>query len=88
MATMVGSLATMRLKLMLRARHRRSPSRLVVEGRQRADHTDHDRHRVRVATEALVELGHLLVHHRVLLDGVLSNSVFCLAFGSSPFFSR
>jgi len=40
----------------------------VIEGRQCADDADHDRHRVRVATEALVELGHLLVDHRVTLD--------------------
>jgi hypothetical protein len=41
---------------------------VVVEGRQRADHADHDRHRVRVAAEALVELHQLLMHHGVVLD--------------------
>ena len=41
---------------------------IVIEGRQRADHANHDRHRVRVAPKALIELGHLLMHHSVRLD--------------------
>jgi hypothetical protein len=43
-------------------------SRVVIEGRQRADHADHHRHRVRVAAEALIEPHQLLMHHGVLLD--------------------
>ncbi len=37
----------------------------VIEGRERADHAHHDRHRMRVAAEAGVEPRHLLMHHRV-----------------------
>ena len=40
--------------------------RVVVEGGERADRSDHDRHRMRVTAEALEEPGHLLVHHRVM----------------------
>ena len=43
---------------------------VVIEGRQRADHAAHDRHRMRVAPEAAEEAGQLLVHHRVMGDGV------------------
>mgnify|MGYP003694788211 CR=1 FL=1 len=39
--------------------------RIVIERRQRADHADQHRHRMRVAAEAAEELAHLLVHHRV-----------------------
>ncbi len=44
--------------------------RVMVEGRQGTNDTGHDGHRVSVTAEAGVELGQLLVHHRVLLDGV------------------
>ena len=44
---------------------------VVVERRQRANHADHHRHRVRITTEPGIELGHLVMHHRVILDGVL-----------------
>ena len=44
--------------------------RVVIEGGQRADHTDHHRHRVRVAAEPAIEIIDLLVHHRVVDDGV------------------
>ena len=40
--------------------------RVVIEGRQRADHAAHDRHRMRVAAEAGEEAAHLLVDHRVI----------------------
>ena len=42
--------------------------RVMVEGRHGADHRHHHCHRVRVAAEALVEPGHLLVHHGVVGD--------------------
>ncbi len=38
---------------------------VVVEGRERTDAANHDRHGVRVATEPLEEPRHLLVHHGV-----------------------
>ena len=41
----------------------------MVEDRQRANHTGHHGHRVRVATETGIELGQLLMHHRMVLDG-------------------
>ena len=41
---------------------------VVIEGRQRADAADHDRHRMRVAAEALIEPRHLLVDHGVAGD--------------------
>ncbi len=41
---------------------------VVIEGRQRAHHAAHDRHRMRIATEALVELPELIVQHRVIGD--------------------
>ena len=44
---------------------------VVIEGGKRADHADHHRHRVGVATQPLDELVHLLVHHRVVGDVVL-----------------
>ena len=43
---------------------------VVIEGRQRADHAAHDGHRMRVAPEPVDELVQLLVHHRVMGDGV------------------
>ena len=49
--------------------------RVVIERRQRADHADHDRHRMRVAAEAGVEPGHLLMHHGVLDDAVVERQV-------------
>ena len=45
--------------------------RVVIEGRHRADHAAHHRHRVRVAPETLVEARHLLVDHGVARDAVL-----------------
>ena len=44
---------------------------VVVERRERADHPDHHRHRMRVATKAAEEEGELLVHHGVHGDVVL-----------------
>ena len=49
----------------------RNVRRVVIEGRQRADRRDHHRHRVRIATEALEEAGHLLMHHRVARDAII-----------------
>ena len=45
--------------------------RVVIEGRQRADHAAHHRHRVRVAAEAGEEARHLLVHHGVARHAVV-----------------
>ena len=45
--------------------------RVVIEGRQRADHAAHDRHRMRVAAEAGEEARHLLVHHGVARDAIV-----------------
>lgn len=45
--------------------------RVVIEGRQRADAADHDRHRMRVAAKALIEPRHLLVDHGVVGDGAV-----------------
>ena len=42
--------------------------RVVIEGGERANHADHDGHRVSVTAEAGVEPGHLLMHHRVSHD--------------------
>jgi hypothetical protein len=42
---------------------------IVIEGRQGANDANHDSHRMRVPTEALIKLDQLLMHHRVLLDG-------------------
>ena len=44
---------------------------VVIEGRQRADAGHHDRHRMRVAAEALEEPRHLLVHHGVARDAIV-----------------
>ena len=44
---------------------------VVVERRQGADTADHDRHRVRVAPEALEEPHHLLVDHRVTAHAIV-----------------
>jgi hypothetical protein len=49
---------------------RRNAERVVIEGRQRADHAHHHRHRVRIAPEALVQAHQLLVHHGVMRDDV------------------
>ena len=49
----------------------RDVGRVVVEGRQRADRRDHDRHRMGVAAKALEEAVHLVVHHRVARDPVV-----------------
>ena len=44
--------------------------RVVIEGRERADHAAQHRHRVRVAAEPAEEGRELLVHHRVMGDVV------------------
>ncbi len=44
---------------------------VVVEGRERADHAAHDRHRMRIAAEAAEEGRELLVHHGVHGDVAL-----------------
>ena len=44
---------------------------VVIECRQCADAARHDRHRMRIAAEALEEPHHLLVHHRVPVDAVV-----------------
>ncbi len=49
--------------------------RVVIEGRQRADHADHDGHGMCVAAEAGVEPGHLLMHHRVFNDAAVERLV-------------
>ncbi len=43
--------------------------RIMVEGRQRADHADQDRHGMRVAAEATEESRQLFMHHGVARDG-------------------
>ena len=40
----------------------------MIEGRHCADDTNHDRHRVRIATESTVEILHLFVQHGVAGD--------------------
>ena len=40
--------------------------RVMVERGHRADEASHDRHRMRITTEATQEELHLLVHHRVV----------------------
>ena len=44
---------------------------VVIERRQRADRAGHDRHRMRVAAEALEEAAHLLMHHGVARDAIV-----------------
>jgi hypothetical protein len=44
---------------------------VVIERRQCADRAHHDRHRMRIATEALEEAAHLLVHHGVACHQVV-----------------
>ena len=68
---MVGILAIRRWLAMTRWLRIVDVGGVVVEGRQRADRAAHDGHRVRVAAEARVEAGHLLVHHGVARDGVV-----------------
>ena len=68
---MVGILAIMRMLAISRCIGIVDVDRVVIEGRQRADHADHDRHRMRVAAEPGVEPRHLLMHHRVLGDAVV-----------------
>ena len=60
---------------------------VVVEGRQRADHAAHHRHRMRVTAEAVVELADLLMQHGVPHDAQLVVLV-SAAVGSSPCISR
>ena len=61
---------------------------VVIEGRQRADHAAHDRHRVGVAAEAAIEGRQLLVHHGVAGDRVGEVVAASSLLGSSPFSSR
>ena len=44
--------------------------RIVVKGRQCSDHAAHDRHRMRIAAEAVEKAAQLFVHHRVVGDVV------------------
>ena len=39
---------------------------IVIKRRHRANHTDHNGHRVRIAAEATEKVGHLFVQHRVV----------------------
>jgi hypothetical protein len=41
---------------------------VVIERRQRPNHSEHDRHRMRITAEARIEPRHLLVHHGVVHD--------------------
>ena len=75
---MVGILAIMRIARHLALRRILDVDRVVIEGRERADHADHDRHRMRVAAEAGVEPGHLLMHHGVARDAVVEVVVLLL----------
>ena len=52
--------------------------RVVIEGRQRADDADHDRHGVRVAPEAAEQEDELLMHHGVHGDVVFELTVLLL----------
>ena len=45
--------------------------RIVIEGRHRADHAHHRRHRMRIPPEAPEEVVHLFVDHRVAGDCLL-----------------
>ena len=65
-AAMVGILAIRRWLAISRCMRIVDVGGVVIEGRQRADHAAHHRHRVRVAAEAAEERGQLLVHHRVV----------------------
>src|SRR4029078_10496135 len=49
--------------------------RVVIESRECPDHTDHYRHRMRIAAEPGVESGHLLIHHSVLDDAMFKRGV-------------
>src|SRR4029078_7354650 len=53
--------------------------RVVIEGRERPYHADHDGHGMRVAAEPGVEPRHLLVHHRVLHDAVVERAILLTA---------
>jgi hypothetical protein len=46
---------------------------VVIEGRERADDAAHDRHRMRIAAEAPVEIGDLLVQHGVPRERVVED---------------
>ena len=52
---------------------------VVIERRQRANHTTHHGHRVSVTPEARIETSHLLVQHRVIGDGLFEFVVLELA---------
>ena len=43
---------------------------VVIEGAERANHAAHNRHRVRITAETLVELPHLVMQHGVIGDRV------------------
>ena len=60
--TMAGDLALARIG---------DVGRVVIEGRQRAHHAAHDRHRMGVAAEAAEEGRELLMHHGVHGDGAV-----------------
>ena len=49
--------------------------RVVIEGRERADHADHDGHGMRVAAEARVEPRHLLMHHGMARNELMEHRV-------------
>ena len=51
---------------------------VVIEGRERADHTNHDGHGMGVPAEAGVEPGHLLMHHGVAGDQIAEGVVLLL----------
>ncbi len=51
---------------------------VVIEGGKRADRSDHDGHRMRVAPETGEEPVHLLVRHRVVGDAVLEVEILLL----------
>ena len=61
--------------------------RVVIEGRQRPDHADQHRHRMRIAAETTEEVLHLLVHHGVAMTALVKSS-FCVALGKVPLSSR
>ena len=66
---MVGILAISRWLAISRCSRIVDVGGVVIEGRQRADHAAHDRHRMGVAAEAAEEARQLLMHHGVAGDG-------------------
>ncbi len=61
----------------------RDVGRVVVEGGEGANGTNHDSHGVRVAAEAGEEAAHLLMHHCVVRDAIVE----VLLLGSSRQFA-